>query len=159
MTAAAIDTRDCVTRMTAVGMPEPQAEVLGEMLADSQVGISKKAVLDAVEKLGRSIDKRFVALEERFDKRLVALEERFDKRFVALEERFDKRFVALEERFVALENRFVTLEGRVDQHGDLLQQHSDALARIESLIGKVLDGQSILHQNDMELKRRLDERR
>ncbi len=148
MTAAAIDTRDCVTRMTAVGMPEPQAEVLGEMLADSQVGISKKAVLDAVEKLGRSIDKRFVALEERFDKRLVALEERFDK-----------RFVALEERFVALENRFVTLEGRVDEHGVLLQQHSDALARIESLIGKVLDGQSILHQNDMELKRRLDERR
>ncbi|MEI8396499.1 MAG: hypothetical protein WCF85_17335 [Rhodospirillaceae bacterium] len=35
----------------------------------------------------------------------------------------------------------------------------ETTARIESLLGKLLDGQAVLHQNDMELKRRLDERK
>ena len=31
-------------------------------------------------------------------------------------------------------------------------------ARVESLLAKLLEGQAVLHQNDMELKRRLDQR-
>jgi hypothetical protein len=44
------------------------------------------------------------------------------------------------------------------QHSETLARHGATLNRIEELLGKLLDGQAILHQNDMELKRRLDER-
>ncbi len=45
------------------------------------------------------------------------------------------------------------------EHGGVLVQHGDALARIEAMLTKLLEGQAVLHQNDMELKRRLDERK
>ena len=39
-----------------------------------------------------------------------------------------------------------------------IAQHSEAIGRLEGLLVKLLDGQAILLQNDMDLKRRLDER-
>ncbi|MBF0562075.1 MAG: hypothetical protein HQL37_08655 [Alphaproteobacteria bacterium] len=62
---AAIDTHAFIKRMTAVGMPEPQAEVLAETLAERPVPVSKGAATEAVETLGRAVDRRFDAAERR----------------------------------------------------------------------------------------------
>ena len=107
MTAVAFDTLKLAEKLHGAGFTRKQAsgaaEALSEALAESYS--SKLATTEAVETLGRAIDRRFTSLETKVD------------------------------------------------------QHSDALGRIETLLAKVLDGQAVLHQNDMELKRRLDERK
>jgi len=53
-------------------------------------------------------------------------------------------------------NRLAGLEqGQNELRADVADVRSSQ-ARMETLIMKVLDGQAVLHQNDMELKRRLD---
>jgi hypothetical protein len=42
--------------------------------------------------------------------------------------------------------------------GEAISRQGEVVARLEGLLVKVLEGQAVLHQNDMELKRRLDER-
>ena len=70
MRAVSIDTHAFVKRITAVGMPEAQAEVLAETLADRPTPVSKGAVVESVEKLGRAVDRRL----ESVDRRLSTLE-------------------------------------------------------------------------------------
>ena len=121
MTAVAFDTLKLAEKLHGAGFTRKQAsgaaEALSEALAESYS--SKLATTEAVETLGRAIDRRFASLETKADQQGAVLA----------------------------------------QHGEALAQHGGALARIETLLAKVLDGQAVLHQNDMELKRRLDERK
>ena len=106
MSVVAIDTHAFIKRMTGAGMPEAQAEALAETLAEPLLPISRDAVVESVERLGRSIDRRFKAVDQ----------------------------------------RFADLEAKVDA----------GLSEMRELLQKIIDGQTVLHQNDMELKRRLD---
>jgi hypothetical protein len=49
----------------------------------------------------------------------------------------------------AMDRRFTSMQ----------EEHRSDIARIEAMLVKLLEGQAVLHQNDMELKRRLDERK
>ena len=104
--SAAIDTHAFVKRITAAGMPEAQAEVLADVLAERPPAVTKGAVIEAVEKLGRGIDRRVQTLES------------------------------------AVSSMRSEIDGRFE--------------RMETMLAKILEGQAVLHQNDMELKRRLD---
>ena len=42
--------------------------------------------------------------------------------------------------------------------GEVIARQGETIGRLEGLLVKLLEGQAVLHQNDMELKRRLDER-
>jgi chromosome segregation ATPase len=166
--AVPFDTLKLAKRLKDSGFTQKQAsgaaEGLAEVLAESYS--SKNATTEAVETLGRAIEQRFTAADRRFeaidkrldaiDRRFTAVDERFDaidRRFVAVDERFDaidRRFVAIDERFDAMDRRFVALEqGQAELR--------DSVTRMEAMLAKILDGQAILHQNDMELKRRLDQ--
>jgi predicted nuclease with TOPRIM domain len=64
-----------------------------------------------------------------------------------------------------LEHGQAELRGDVSElRGDVSELRGDvselrgSVGRIEEMLVKLLDGQAILHQNDMELKRRLDAR-
>ena len=59
---------------------------------------------------------------------------------------------AVERRFAEQDERLKTLENGQSEL-------RDTTARIEAMLAKLLEGQAVLHQNDMELKRRLDERK
>ena len=99
----AIDTLKVSHRLQSAGMPRKQADVVVEALADAVADHpSKDAVIEAVETLGRSVDKRITALETKVD---------------------------------------------------------TGFSELRELLHKIIDGQAVLHQNDMELKRRLDERK
>ncbi len=111
MTVVAFDTLKLAEKLHGAGFTRKQAsgaaEALSEALSESYT--SKNATTEAVETLGRAIDKRFTTLETKVE----------------------------------------TLDQR---------QQADT-ARIMGMLEKLLEGQAVLHQNDMELKRRLDERK
>jgi hypothetical protein len=68
--------------------------------------------------------------------------ESMDQRQQADMKTVNSRFDQVDSRLNALESGQARIETKVD--------------RIEDLLAKLLDGQAILHQNDMELKRRMD---
>ena len=47
--------------------------------------------------------------------------------------------------------------GQAELRGDVKELRG-SVGRIEDMLAKILDGQAVLHQNGMELKRRLDAR-
>ena len=137
----AIDTLKVSHRLQSAGMPRKQADVVVEALADAVSDRpSKDAVLEAVETLGTAMDRRFAAV---------------DKQHLVVRAEID------ELKTGQAELRTGQDELRTGQ--DELRTGQDELrtgqAQIMSLLTKLLDGQAVLHQNDMELKRQLDERK
>ncbi|MEI8396296.1 MAG: hypothetical protein WCF85_16300 [Rhodospirillaceae bacterium] len=124
MPIAAIDTLKVSHKLQSAGMPRKQAEAVAEAMAETvEDRAGKDAVKEAVETLGRAVDKRFTALESKVDHQGAAIQ-------------------------------------RLEQgQTELRTEMNERLSGIESLLSKILDGQAVLHQNDMELKRRLDERK
>ena len=116
MNTPTFNTNAFVKRITAAGMPERQAEVLAEALAERPRLATKSAVIESIEALARAVERRFVGLEAKID----------------------ERFAKVDEQFAKIDQRFTGLEG---------------------MLARLLDGQAVLLQNDMELKRRLDEKK
>ena len=119
------------TRKQAVGASEGLAEALGESYP------TKDAVIDAVATLGRSVDRRFTKLEDKVDR---------------LETTLDQHGQMLTDhgQMLAQHGQMLT------DHGQVLAQHGQVLEGIQTMLTKILDGQAVLLQNDMELRRRLD---
>ena len=130
----AIDTLKVSHRLQSAGMPRKQADVVVEALAGAVSDRpSKDAVLEAVETLGTAMDRRFAAV---------------DKQHLVVRAELDE---------------LKTGQAELRTGQDELRTGQDELrtgqAHIMSLLSKLLDGQAVLHQNGMELKRRLDERK
>ena len=144
MNTPTFNTNAFVKRITAAGMPERQAEVLAEALAERPRLATKSAVIESIEALARAVERRFVGLEAKIDERFAKVDEQFakiDERFAKVDEHFakiDGRFAKVDEQFAKIDQRFTGLEG---------------------MLARLLDGQAVLLQNDMELKRRLDEKK
>ncbi len=163
MTAVAFDTLKLAERLHGAGFTRKQAsgaaEALSEALSDSYT--SKVATTEAVETLGRAIDKRFNALDAKVDQQGAVLaqhSEALAKQGAVLTQHSE--MLAKQGAVLAQHGEALAQHGGVlAQHGGVLAQHGEALARIESMMAKLLEGQAVLHQNDMELKRRLDERK
>ena len=137
----AIDTLKVSHRLQSAGMPRKQADVVVEALADAVSDRpSKDAVLEAVETLGTAMDRRFAVV---------------DKQYLVVRAELDELKTGQAElRTGQAELRTGQDELRTGQAGLETGQ-----AHIMSLLTKLLDGQAVLHQNGMELKRRLDERK
>lgn len=144
----AIDTLKVSHRLQSAGMPRKQADVVVEALADAVSDRpSKDAVLEAVETLGTAMDRRFTAV----DKQHLVVRAEIDELKTGQAELISGQ---AELRTGQAELRTGQDELRTGQ-ADL----ETGQAQIMSLLTKLLDGQAVLHQNDMELKRRLDERK
>jgi hypothetical protein len=83
------------------------------------------------------------------DRRQQASDQRTEQRLGAVDQRLD----SVDRRLGTLEQRLDTFEHRTDQRLTTLEEGQ---SRIEGLLARLLDGQAVLLQNDMELKRRLD---
>lgn len=136
MAALAFDTLQYARRLLAAGVPEGQANVQAEAMAEAfgfYVGnLVTRDYLDArldqrFTESERWIDRRFFESEEKFESRfaeqdkkffgqLVEQEQKFDRRFTALEQKFDGRFAAVDGRFAAVEARLGRLESSVRLH-------------------------------------------
>ena len=68
----------------------------------------------------------------------------------------DRRLADVERSQAALRGDVAELQTKVDRLESGQARVETKVDRIESLLVKLLEGQAVLHQNDMELKRRLD---
>jgi ABC-type phosphate transport system auxiliary subunit len=139
MSPAVLDTLKAVQKLQNAGFTRKQAAGVVEVLADAvEERPTRDGVIDAVETLGRAVDRRFTIMEQR-------------------QSAFDQRQAAFEQRQSSLEQGQAALIEKTDRLQAEQVKQSDVLAGIQAMLVKILDGQAVLHQNDMELKRRLDQ--
>lgn len=137
-----LDTHSMFKRLASTGMPEPQAEVVVDLIRERQEQYVSRDVLRfelaaAEERLSRRID----ALETRqkqMEIRLDGLEQRMDR----LEQRMDRleqRMDRLEQRMDALEERVGRLELRIETLGrDLTIRLGAMMAASIGLVGALV---------------------
>lgn len=109
MGTLAFDSLQYARRLRAAGVPEQQAEVQAELMAEAfgfyADNIVTRDYLDA------SLRAAFAEQETRIEVRLAEQDARLEKRFSDQDGRLEKRFAELES---GLEKRFVELEYRVE---------------------------------------------
>lgn len=69
----------------------------------------------------------------------------------AMKEAVETLATAMDRRFTAIDKQHLVVRAEID---DVKAGQKE----IMTMLAKILDGQSVLQQNDMELKRRMDER-
>lgn len=95
MAAIAFDTLSCARRMIAAGIPQKQADVLAEIMAEAFVHNVDQLVTKDY------LDTRFDAFEQRIERHM-------DQRFVGV----DNRFADMELRFAAIDRKFAEIDGK-----------------------------------------------
>ena len=141
----AIDTLKVSHKLQSAGMPRKQADAVVEVLTEAvEDRAGKDAVKEAVETLGMAMERRFASVDKQFasvNGQLSDLRGYVDKQFVSV----NGQFASVNGQFASVDQQFASVNGQ--------------LSDLRDLLAKLLEGQAILHQNDMELKRRLDERK
>jgi hypothetical protein len=146
-----VDTLKVAKKFEAGGFSKKQAATAAEVLADLlDERSSKDAVREAIEIAMLALDQRRQADTAAIRADIAAQGEVIGR----LEEVVGRQGEAIGR-----------LEERVSRQGEAIGRQGEAIGRLEEVVGrlegllvKVLEGQAVLHQNDMELKRRLDER-
>ncbi|TXS90866.1 hypothetical protein FV139_18030 [Parahaliea maris] len=113
MAAIAFDTLTCARRLIAAGIPEQQADVLAELMAQAFVhNVDQLVTKDYLDARFDAFEQR---VERRIDERLTELETRLEKRFAQIDSRFaemDKRFAEIDRRFAAFDQKFAEIDGK-----------------------------------------------
>ena len=114
-----------------------QGTTVAGLLPASKEKVSKAAVLAAIETLGSGMDRKFNALGARIDG--------VETRITEVETRLGARIDGVETRLGGVESEVKEVRTEVKE--------------VRSLLQTLLEGQAVLAQNDMELKRLLSERK
>ena len=94
MAAIALDTLKFARRLKEVGVPEAQAEVQAELMAEAFVYNMDSLVTK--DYLDECLDGRFAAQDLKLEKRFNAFGKDFDDRIMGLEKSFESRFAGIE---------------------------------------------------------------
>ena len=139
-----------------------QGTTVAGLLPASKEKVSKAAVLAAIETLGSGMDRKFNALGARID----GVETRLGDRITEVETRLGERIDGVETRLSGVETRLDGVETRLDgvetRLGGVESEVKEVrteVKEVRTLLQTILDGQAVLAQNDMELKRLLSERK
>lgn len=133
MATLAFDSLRYARRLREAGVPEPQADVQAELMAEAfgfyADNILTKdhfeAVLDSrFGEFRAQMDQRFVEQDAKFDRRFAEQDAKFDKRFAEQDAKFDKCFADQDARFTGsfatqdakFEGRFGKLERTLFLH-------------------------------------------
>jgi len=105
MTTLAFDSLRYARRLREAGVPEPQADVQAELMAEA-FGFYADNILTKDHFEG-VVDSRFSELRAQMDQRFAEQDAKFDQRFAEQNAKFDKRFA---EQHAKFEGRFGRLE-------------------------------------------------
>ncbi|MEE4279184.1 MAG: hypothetical protein V2I82_12015 [Halieaceae bacterium] len=94
MTTLAFDTLRYARRLKEVGVPEPQAEVQAELMAEA-FGFYADNLLTK-DHFTEVLNARFAEQEARFEARFAQMDGHIERRFAEQEAKFETRFVKLE---------------------------------------------------------------
>lgn len=111
MATLAFDTLQYARRLKSAGVPEQQAEVQAELMAEAFGFYANNLVTRDY------LDARLDALESRISQRFAEQDARIDERFAEQDVRFERRFSSHEVRMAALE---ATMKGGFRLHSVLL---------------------------------------
>ncbi|MEQ8802264.1 hypothetical protein [Haliea sp.] len=111
MATLAFDTLQYARRLKSAGVPEQQAEVQAELMAEAFGFYADNLVTRDY------LDARLDALESRISQRFAEQDARIDERFAEQDVRFERRFSSHEVRMAALE---ATMKGGFRLHSVLL---------------------------------------
>ena len=111
MSTLAFDTLQYARRLKSAGVPEQQAEVQAELMAEAFGFYANNLVTRDY------LDARLDALESRISQRFAEQDARIDERFAEQDVRFERRFSSHEVRMAALE---ATMKGGFRLHSVLL---------------------------------------
>ena len=104
-------------RLRESGMPEPQADVQAELMAESFGVIAEKVLtkdhFEAV--LKARLDAGFAEQQAKFDKRFADQDVKFDKRFASIDQRFADQEAKFDKRFASIDQRFADQEAKFDK--------------------------------------------
>jgi hypothetical protein len=106
MTTLAFDSLKYARRLKDAGVPESQAEVQAELMAEAFGFYADNIVTK--DYLDSTLRAAFAEQDAKFEKRFAAIDQRFidiDKRFAAI----DQRFSAIDQQFVDLRTELVTM--------------------------------------------------
>ena len=125
MTSMAFDTLRYTRRLREAGVPEPQADVQAELMAEAfgfyaDNLLTKDHFTDVLNarfsEFAALQDLRFAEQDARFDKRFAEQDAKVDKQFALQDAKFTKRFdeqdAKFEKHFTDIENRFSNIESR-----------------------------------------------
>jgi hypothetical protein len=97
----AFDTLRYARRLKEVGVPEPQADVQAELMAEA-FGFYADNLLTR-DHFTEVLNARFAEQEARLEQRLGAMDSKFERRLDAMDSKFEKRHASLDSKF---EKRF-----------------------------------------------------
>jgi hypothetical protein len=145
MATMAFDSLRYARRLREVGVPEPQAEVQAELMAEAFGFYAENIltrdhfteVLNArFAEFGAKIDQRFAEQDAKFD----ALESRMEKRFSEQDAKFDALESRMEKRFSEQDAKFDALESRLEKR---FVEQDGKRASLEARIEKRFDEQTL----------------
>ena len=133
MTTLAFDSLRYARRLREAGVPEPQADVQAELMAEAfgfyADNILTKDHFEAV--LDAKLDARFAKYGARFEKRFSDIDRQFseiDRRFSEQEAKFDQRFADIDRRFseqdAKLDKRFAEQDAKFEGRFSKLERAS-----------------------------------
>jgi len=126
MATMAFDSLRYARRLREVGVPEPQAEVQAELMAEA-FGFYAENILTR-DHFTDVLNARFAEQETKLDQRLAQLDAKFDKRFVEQEINLERRFSSIDQRFAQqeanLEQRFSSIDQRLSRQDRTLSLHT-----------------------------------
>ena len=132
MTTMAFDTLRYARRLKEVGVPESQAEVQAELMAEA-FGFYADNLLTK-DHFTEVLNARFAEQDARIEARFAEQDARIETRFGEQDARIDARFVEqdakFEVRFERLEARFVQIDARFAKQDKALLLHSWMLGLI-----------------------------
>ncbi len=140
MSSVAIDTLSVAQQFQEAGFNKKQAAGAAHILANL---LSERAGKDETGASLSLLAAKIDGLEKRHGAKLDALQADVS---------------SLQTDVKGLQTGFARMETNVSALQTDVSALQTSFARMEAMLAKLLDGQAILLQNDMELKRRLDER-
>jgi hypothetical protein len=125
MTTLAFDTLRYARRLKEAGVPEPQAEVQAELMAEA-FGFYADNLLTK-DHFTEVLNARFAEQEAKFEARFAQMDGKFEQRFAEQDVRIERRFAALIEK---LDTRFTAIDTRSARQDRVLLLHSWMLGLI-----------------------------
>jgi len=110
MTTLAFDTLRYARRLKEVGVPEPQAEVQAELMAEA-FGFYADNLL-TIDHFTEVLDARFAEQDAKLEQRIAALDSRTERSITALDSKFEQRFAALDSK---IEHSIAALDSKFEQ--------------------------------------------
>lgn len=114
MATMAFDSLRYARRLREVGVPEPQAEVQAELMAEA-FGFYAENILTR-DHFTDVINARFAEQDAKIEQRFAEQDAKFERRLSSIDTRFTEQELNFERRFSSIDQRFAKQDSKLNLH-------------------------------------------